>query len=161
MMDGAIPPKTPDPLASQPLARRVYDRWKLKNDELDGVLKLLAEEPLIRRARKLAWPRLQRILVSPRCDELLNYCEAVAAVLDAGTAEIDFCRAKLALPVAELNPPPLVTGDDLKLLGLAPGPAYREILDSLRDAQLDGKIATREEALALARQLATKAVSNK
>jgi hypothetical protein len=104
---------------------------------------------------------LQRILVSPRCDELLNYCEAVAAVLDAGTAEIDFCRAKLALPVAELNPPPLVTGDDLKLLGLAPGPAYREILDSLRDAQLDGKIATREEALALARQLATKAVSNK
>ena len=156
MRENSGSPKTPDPLApnSLVLPRRVYDRWKLKNDELDGVVKLLAEEPLLRRASKLSWPRLQRILVAPRCEELLDYCQAVAAVLDGNTAEIDFCRTKLALPPAELNPPPLVTGDDLKQLGLPPGPAYREILDALRDAQLERRIASRAEALAMAKRLA-------
>ncbi|MCI0358853.1 MAG: CCA tRNA nucleotidyltransferase [Planctomycetaceae bacterium] len=133
------------------LPRRVYDRWKLKNDELDGVVKVLAEEPLIRRASRLPWPRLQRILIAPRCDELLSYCQAVAAVLDTSTAEIDFCRQKLALPAAELNPPPLITGEDLKPLGIPPGPAYRELLEAVRDAQLEKRIGTRDEALELAK----------
>jgi len=137
------------------LPHRVYDRWKLKNDELDGVVKLLAEEPLIRRASRLPWPRLQRILVAPRCDELLTYCQAAAAVLDESTAEIDFCRQKLALPTTELNPPPLITGDDLKQLGIPPGPAYREVLEAIRDAQLEKRITTRDEALALATQRRT------
>lgn len=137
------------------MPQRVYDRWKLKNDELDGVVKLLFEEPLIRRASRLPWPRLQRILVAPRCDELLAYSQSVAAVLDEGTAEIDFCRQKLALPAVELNPPPLITGDDLKLLGIPPGPAYRELLEAVRDAQLEQRITTRDEALALATQLRT------
>jgi hypothetical protein len=154
-MESASPPKTPDSFTVD-LPRRVYDRWKLTNDELDGVQKLLAEEPLIRRASQVPWPQLQRILVSPRCDELLSYCQAAAVVLDGNTAQIDFCRAKLALPIAELNPPPLVTGDDLKQLGLPPGPPYREILDQIRDAQLDKQISSRDEALALAGKLAEK-----
>ena len=122
--------------------------------KLEGVAKLLAEEPLIRCASRLPWPKLQRILVAPRVGELLGYCQAVATVLDHSTAEIDFCRAKLALPSAELNPSPLVTGDDLKELGLPPGPVYREILDRIRDAQLDKQIASRGEALTLAQRLA-------
>ncbi len=136
------------------LPRTVYDRWKLKNDELDGVVKLLTEEPLVRRASQVRWPELQRILVAPRCEELLSYCQAVAAVLDHSTTEFDFCRAKLALPPEEMNPPPLVTGDDLKQLGIPPGPAYREILDRIRDAQLEKRITSREEALSIATQLA-------
>jgi tRNA nucleotidyltransferase/poly(A) polymerase len=134
--------------------RRVYDRWKLKNDELEGVVKLLAEEPLIRQASRLPWPKLQRLLVAPRCGELLCYAQAVAEVQDGDAREIDFCRAKLALPPGELNPPPLVTGDDLKAIGLPPGPAYRDILERIRDAQLEQRITSREEAIALAQRLA-------
>jgi len=138
------------------LPRRVYDRWKLKNDELDGVAKLLEHEPLVRRARRAAWPQLQRVLVAPRSDELLTYCQAVAEVLDGNGTEIDFCRQKLALPRAELDPPPLITGDDLKQLGIPTGPAYRELLEAVRDAQLEQRIATCDEALALAQRLAPK-----
>jgi len=155
MMEDSLPPKTPDPLTPD-LPRRVYDRWKLKNDELDGVVKLLELEPLIRRASRAAWPQLQRILVAPRCEELIAYCQAVAEVLDGSTSEIDFCRQKLSLPAAELNPPPLITGDDLKQLGIPTGPAYRELLDAVRDAQLEQRIATRDEALTLAKRLAPK-----
>ena len=115
--------------------------------------KFLREEPLIRAAAEQPWPKLQRILVAPRVDELLGYCAAVATILDGHTAQIDFCRAKLALPLEQLNPPPLITGDDLKQLGLPPGPAYREILDSVRDAQLDQRLVTKDDALAFAQKL--------
>lgn len=40
---------------------------------------------------------------------------------------------------------PEITGDDLKKMGLAPGPAYRTILSQLRNARLDGEVSTREE----------------
>jgi tRNA nucleotidyltransferase (CCA-adding enzyme) len=39
----------------------------------------------------------------------------------------------------------ITTGDDLKQLGLEPGPKYKEILDRLRAAWLDGEVTTREE----------------
>lgn len=40
-------------------------------------------------------------------------------------------------------------GRDLKALGIPPGPVYREILDKLLDARLDGKVKNRQEELAL------------
>jgi poly(A) polymerase len=135
------------------LARIVFDRWKLSTDELEGVEKLLREESIIRTASRQPWPKLQRILVAPRIDELLGYCEPIARVIDGTTAEIDFCRAKLTLPTTELDPLPLITGDDLKQLGIPPGPAYRELLDAVRDAQFEKQIKTREDAIRLIRTL--------
>jgi poly(A) polymerase len=137
------------------LPQVVFERWKLSTDELTGVAKLLREEPLIRTARGQPWPRLQRVLVAPRVAELLGYCEAVAKTLDGSSAEIDFCREKLALPPVELNPPPLITGDDLKQIGVPPGPEYRTILDAVRDAQLEHTVTTQAAALALAQRLRT------
>jgi tRNA nucleotidyltransferase/poly(A) polymerase len=131
----------------------IFERWKLSTDELTGIRKLLQEEPLIRTASRQPWPKLQRILIAPRIGELLGYGDAVARVLDGTTAEIDFCRAKLALPSADHNPPPLISGDDLKLLGIPPGPAYRELLEAVRDAQLERQIKTRDEAMNLVGRL--------
>jgi len=133
--------------AAASLPRLVFERLKLSTEELTGVEMLLSEEPIIRKARAQPWPKLQRILTAHRVDELLGYCEAVARVVDDSTAEIDFCRQKLALPPEVLDPPPLITGDDLKQLGIPPGPTYRELLDDVRDAQLQDEIHSRSEAL--------------
>jgi len=48
---------------------------------------------------------------------------------------------------------PTLTGNDLKALGVPPGPIYRVILDRVRDALLDRQIATADEEHALARSL--------
>jgi poly(A) polymerase len=50
-------------------------------------------------------------------------------------------------PEEQVHPVRLLTGDDLIRLGLRPGPKFKEILERAEDAQLDGKIATHEEAL--------------
>ena len=46
---------------------------------------------------------------------------------------------------------PAVSGNDLKQMGLAPGPRYREILDRVLDEKLNGRLNSREEELAFAR----------
>ncbi len=46
-----------------------------------------------------------------------------------------------------------VKGGDLKKLGIPPGPEYKEILNRLLSARLDGKVRSREEELGLARRL--------
>lgn len=64
----------------------------------------------------------------------------------ARAAELDARLA--AIPPAAVQPPPLVTGDDLIASGLTPGPAYKRILDALYTQQLDERLATRDQALA-------------
>jgi poly(A) polymerase len=50
--------------------------------------------------------------------------------------------------------PPLVDGNDLmRELALEPGPLLGELLDAVHEAQEDGEVSTRQEALALARRL--------
>ncbi|MEK6576314.1 MAG: CBS domain-containing protein [Nitrospirota bacterium] len=43
------------------------------------------------------------------------------------------------------------TGSDLKRIGLAPGPLFKEIMDKILDARLDGEVRSREEELSLAK----------
>jgi poly(A) polymerase len=44
-------------------------------------------------------------------------------------------------------PEPLVTGDDLIAMGLSPGPKFKEILNCVEDEQLEGRLASREQAI--------------
>ncbi|MBN1935116.1 MAG: CBS domain-containing protein [Anaerolineae bacterium] len=47
---------------------------------------------------------------------------------------------------------PILTGEDLKAMGLAPGPVFGQILHTLRAARLDEQLSTREEELVLVRR---------
>ncbi|MDD3553015.1 MAG: CBS domain-containing protein [Deltaproteobacteria bacterium] len=47
---------------------------------------------------------------------------------------------------------PLTTGDDLKAMGIAPGPVYKAILTRLLTARLDGEVADKEGELALVKR---------
>ena len=53
------------------------------------------------------------------------------------------------IPPEEIRPAPLLRGDDLIAQGYSPGPIFREILQAVEDAQLDGRIHTPAEALSL------------
>ena len=55
--------------------------------------------------------------------------------------------SKRDLPADRLDPPPLITGDDLRQLGWSPGPKFRQTLRKIRAAQLDGEISSRNDAI--------------
>lgn len=52
-----------------------------------------------------------------------------------------------------LRPEPLITGDDLIAAGRTPGPAFKQLLEVLYDAQLEDRVKTRAEALELAQRM--------
>jgi poly(A) polymerase len=130
----------------EPLCRRL----KLTAADRKESEFLLRHELAIRTARSLPWPQLQRILIQNGAADLVSYGRAVAAVADGHTADIDYAAQCLAQPMAQLNPPPLITGDDLRRLGIPAGPEYKRILGTVRDAQLEQRIVTTQEALEMA-----------
>src|SRR2546423_6089779 len=65
----------------------------------------------------------------------------------------EFVREKLAAtPEEQIRPAPLLTGDDLIAAGYPPGPRFKEILAVVEDAQLEGAIAGKEQAMKFVRQ---------
>lgn len=142
------------PTDEKNIAEVVGGRWKLSRDEIARTAWLLQQETLLRQAAQVFWPQLQRVLIQPGVQELVDYTRAVAAVVDGTARDVDFAQSRLLLPKEELNPLPLITGDDLRRAGLLPGPRFRVILEAVRDAQLMREIATFDEALGKARSLA-------
>jgi poly(A) polymerase len=104
-------------------------------------------------AHTLTWPKLQRLLVAEGAGELLAMAEAIVRASDGDRSGVEHCRRQLSLPADELNPPRLITGDDLKAHGISPGPRYQNLLEAVRDAQLQKTITTKAEALALVDKL--------
>ncbi len=78
----------------------------------------------------------------------------VLAALDASAAAgLERELASLRASPGGLAPVPWVTGEDLIALGLAPGPAFKALLDRAYDAQLEGRVETKAQALELVRHL--------
>jgi len=124
-------------------------RLRLANKEIERIGWLLTHVDRIGDARSLPFSALQPLLIHEGIDELLALREACCP----GAEEVDYCRELLAQPREQLDPPPLLTGDDLKRHGIPPGPLYGRLLAAVRDAQLDGAIHGRDEAFALVDRL--------
>jgi len=135
-----------DPAGAEAICRR----WRLSNEQAGRVAWLVAHRGVLPKARSMPWSKLQNVLVAEGIGELLDFEEAVARARSEETAAVDWCRLALQQPREVLDPPPLVTGDDLIGHGVPRGPKYRVLLERIRDAQLDGEIHTRRQALELA-----------
>lgn len=125
-------------------------RWARR--EIDEARWLVANQADWQGAATMPWPRLQRMLVAPLADKWLNLAHAMALTGQGTLEDVYFCREKRGLPVALLNPEPLVNGHDLAEIGIPEGRRVAEILEQIRDRQLEGNLKSRAEALSWARQ---------
>ena len=115
---------------------------------------------LVERQDALAEPEaltladLKLLMARAAFPDLMALCHAklIAAGQDTGPYQAIVTRTQ-AVPADEIAPPPLLTGHDLADLGLPQGPQYKTILDRVYYAQLNDEIETRDEALAMAREL--------
>lgn len=134
--------------------RDVCRRLRLSNDESEAIAWLVAHRTDMEGAEEFPAARLKRLLAHPWAPELLAITEAEARARNRESTSARFIREYLQrTPPEELHPPPLITGDDLIALGLTPGPQFKKLLETLRDAQLNGEVCTPAEALQLARRL--------
>jgi len=136
-------------------AALVCRRWRLSNRQTQRTTWLVEHHGALREARAMRWSQLQPLLVAEGADDLIALEEAISRAEARDASHAAWCRSLAAQPRATLDPPPLVTGDDLLRHGVPPGPVYRALLGRLRDAQLDGEIHSPAEALELADRLTT------
>jgi poly(A) polymerase len=64
-----------------------------------------------------------------------------------------FLQKKLReIPSEQIRPAALITGVDLIAAGYIPGPRFREILETVEDAQLEGRLHSHASALEFVRR---------
>jgi len=137
------------------MAEDICHRFRFPNDDTAQVMALVANHMRFKDAPEMKPSTLKRFVRLGHFDEHLELHRLDCMSSHRNLDNYDFVRKFLAeTPPDQVQPPRLLTGDDLIALGLRPGPAFREILTAVEDAQLNGRIATREEALSLARQSA-------
>lgn len=135
------------------VVRQVGGRLRLSNHEtktagwLWEAVAALGDEPAAT-LRSRPWSSVQPWLAHDQAAALADVLRARAACGRGEPAAAAWITAQAARPRAELDPPPLVTGDDLLAAGVPPGKAVGAALARIRGLQLDGVIATRTEALA-------------
>jgi poly(A) polymerase len=134
-------------------AETIGRRWRLSNDEIERASYLARHATALDAAAATPWPAVQRMLILPAAPELVALHAARVSIGEGNETGTAFCQDRLAWPPEKLNPPPLLTGDDLKQHGIRPGPRFKTLLDEIRDAQLEGHVQTRQEAIDLATQI--------
>ena len=118
-------------------------RFRFTNKEIERTGWLVEKLAIIADAVSLPWPQLQRLLVHEGAGELLTLATTTWGADHAG---VQLSRERLGWPAEKLNPEPLLTGDDLVAHGLRPGKYFGDLLESVRDAQLEEKIGDRQQA---------------
>ena len=132
------------------MAHEICRRLNFSNDDTEQIEALVANHMRFKDVERMKPATLKRFLRMPQFDQHmeLHRMDCLASHGDLGLYE--YAAEKLrTIPPEEIRPEPLITGDDLINLGYAPGPRFKEILARVEDAQLEGNIHSREEAVEL------------
>ncbi len=132
------------------MAEDICARFRMANSETEQIVALVANHMRFGDVEKMRASTLKRFLRLPRFAEhlALHRLDCLASHRDLRLYE--FAKHHFeTVPPEEIRPQPLLTGHDLIAAGLHPGPEFKAMLARVEDAQLEGRIHTREEALAL------------
>ena len=132
----------------------ISTRLKLSNEERDRIVWLAKYRTALDDAAELQRSKLYPILAHPGSRDLVALVIADSAVLQIASPGAEFCTAILReIDPVRLNPPPLLTGDDLQAMGLKPGKEFKGLLETIRALQLDEELNSGEQAREKVREL--------
>ena len=130
------------------MAVEILKRLKRSRAVWERVAYLVKSHLRHTQAPKMRLSTLKRFLGEEGIEELLELMRLDAMASNGDLQYYDFCRRKLAeLKQEEIHPEPLLGGKELIAMGFSPGPIFHEILELLKEAQLEGEIRTREQAM--------------
>ena len=132
------------------IARSILTRLRFSNEECTQILALIKHHMQFGDVTKMKQSTLKRFLRLPRFEEhlALHYADVMSS---HGMLEMyKYAKENYeSLGEEQIKPPLLLTGEDLIAAGYRPGPRFREMLTIAEDAQLEGSVSTRDEALKL------------
>ena len=136
------------------MAERICRELRFSNDDTEQIETLVANHLRFKDVRQMRHATLKRFVRLPRFHEHLELHRLDCLASHGNLEAYDFVQQFLReTPPDQVHPPRLVTGDDLKSMGMSPGPRFKEILLAVEEAQLDGRFSDRESALQFARSI--------
>jgi poly(A) polymerase len=130
------------------MAQAICARLRLSTRETERVVELVRHHlrfkdfPRMRRSTQLRFLRMEGF------EEHLELHRLDCLASHGDLKNYELARQILAqTPREVIKPAPLLDGNDLIAQGYTPGPLFKEILQAVEDAQLEGKLHTREDAL--------------
>lgn len=159
--------RAPDPAHAKPrirfdghaevgttMARAICNRLRMSNEETDQICLLVANHMRFGDVMQMKAATLKRFFRLRKFEEhlQLHWMDASSAHGDLRLYEFTKKQYESAPPEV-IKPALLLTGRDLIDAGLKPGPRFKALLEALEDAQLEGRIATKAEAINLLREL--------
>lgn len=134
------------------MTEAIMTRLRFSRAEIEATVMAVANHMVFKDVQGMRVAKLKRFMARPGFDDEMEL-HRVDCVSSHGMVDnYDFVQRKREEFAAEpLIPPPLITGEDLKKLGMKPGPKFKEILDAVSTRQLEGTLRTSEEALAWVR----------
>jgi poly(A) polymerase len=134
------------------MAEEICRRLRFSNEDTEQIAALVANHLKFKDVPQMKPATLKRFVRLSRFDEHLELHRLDCLSSHRNLENYEFVRRFIAeTPAEEMRPLRLVTGEDLIALGLQPGPLFKEILGIVEDAQLNGSIHSKEEALELVR----------
>jgi poly(A) polymerase len=130
------------------MAEQICRRLRFSNDVTEQVSALVANHMRFGDVKKMKESTLKRFMRLSRFEEHLELHRLDCSASHRNLSLYQFVREKLEnTPEEEIRPAPLISGEDLIQNGWSPGPQFRTVLQAVEDAQLEGTLRTREEAM--------------
>jgi poly(A) polymerase len=132
------------------MAHAILHRLRFSRDDMEQVEALVANHMKFKDAGRMKESTLKRFLRLPKFAEHLELHRLDCLSSHRNLANYEMARKMLEeTPKEEIKPAPLLRGEDLIAQGYTPGPVFKSILQSVEDAQLEGRVHNRDEALRL------------
>jgi poly(A) polymerase len=130
------------------IGKQILGRLRFSNGDTEQILSLVEHHMKFKDVGRMRPATLKRFVRLPRFEEhlALHRLDSLASHrnLEAYEFVTDFIRTT---PPEVVRPGRLVTGEDVLGLGYKPGPIVGRILAAVEEAQLNGELGSREEAI--------------
>jgi len=132
------------------MAGEICRRLRFSNDDTEQILALVANHMRFSDAARMKDSTFKKFVRMPHFDEHLELHRMDCQASHGDLTLYQFTRDKMSsMPPEAIRPAPLITGEDLIAAGHKPGPRFKEILAAVEDAQLEGRLETKAQAMEL------------
>jgi len=130
------------------MAEVICQRYRFSSEDSDQVVALVANHLRFKDAGQMKLSTLKRFVRLTRFEEHMELHRLDCLASHGQMEAYEFVSKFLTeTPPEVVRPARLITGNDLSQLGFRPGPVFREILQAVEDAQLEGRVVNRAQAL--------------
>jgi poly(A) polymerase len=156
IMLGLLPAEVSLPLVLSVLfhdIERLMERLRFSRAEIDATVEAVANHMVFKDVKQMRVSRLKRFMARSHFDDEMELHRVDCASSHGQLDNYEFLKDRAKEFVNEpLIPPPLLSGRDLIAMGLRPGPRFGEILEAVQSRQLEGELASHDQALAFVRK---------